>query len=402
MKTFYDTSALLDLLEEVGQGEAIISSVSLQELEKIKNSANASDLLKYKARVVTRVIEKHQDLEIIIPNNKVKKIMKRFQLQDNNDGVILASAFLSGAEVVKSSDSSFVNIGRRVLNLVITNTKKKKPRLCNYGVVDVFLPEKEVEDAIKRNENIFGLKTNNYVIFNTEEARLPYLWDGEKFVEIIARSIKSFHLGETIAPLDAYQMCATDSLYRNQITAISGKAGSGKSTLALFGAMNLIEKRKFDKLVIMANPVPLRGTKEIGFLPGNREDKLLAGNLGNILISKFGCEEIVTDLISKDMVSIINMSDCRGMEIGRNQILYCTEVQNTSVDILKMVLQRPAEGAKIIIEGDYEAQVDSYLYEGRQNGLKRAIEVFEGEDYFGAVNLPLIHRSRVAQKASEL
>lgn len=74
-----------------------------------------------------------------------------------------------------------------------------------------------------------------------------------------------------------------------------------------------------------------------------------------------------------------------------------TECQNTSVELLKLCLSRASSGSKIIIEGDFTSQVDSYLYDGNNNGMKRAIEVLKGEDIFGYVELQNIWRSKLAE-----
>jgi predicted ribonuclease YlaK len=56
-----------------------------------------------------------------------------------------------------------------------------------------------------------------------------------------------------------------------------------------------------------------------------------------------------------------------------------------------------SSGAKIIIEGDYMAQVDSYMFEGHNNGLKRVIDVFRGHPEFGYVQLQNVWRSKIAE-----
>jgi predicted ribonuclease YlaK len=75
-----------------------------------------------------------------------------------------------------------------------------------------------------------------------------------------------------------------------------------------------------------------------------------------------------------------------------------------SIDLIKLAIQRCADGSKIIIEGDSYAQVDKKSFEGHNNGLQRVIEVFTGTDAvdFGYVNLPIIYRSKMGDKAEEL
>ena len=91
------------------------------------------------------------------------------------------------------------------------------------------------------------------------------------------------------------------------------------------------------------------------------------------------------------------MADCRGMEISDNEILYIPEAENTSIDMMKLCLSRVSSGAKIIIEGDPESQVDSHLYEGKNNGLQRVIDKFKGHQEFGYIQLQNVWRGRIAE-----
>ena len=107
-------------------------------------------------------------------------------------------------------------------------------------------------------------KINDYVIFNVEGVFQNYKWNGATYTKVDDRKVKSFNFGKYDSPARSLtKACAIDSLYENDMTAISGKAGSGKSTLALYVAMNLIEKHKYNRLIIMSNPLPLRGRKRL-------------------------------------------------------------------------------------------------------------------------------------------
>ena len=103
-------------------------------------------------------------------------------------------------------------------------------------------------------------------------------------------------------------------------------------------------------------------------------------------------------------LKIYPFSDIRGIEISKGDIMYITEAQNLSVDLMKLAIQRCADGSKLVVEGDACAQLDKRSFEGSNNGLQRAIEVFTGveEIDFGYINLPTIYRSRMASKAEEL
>jgi predicted ribonuclease YlaK len=135
----------------------------------------------------------------------------------------------------------------------------------------------------------------------------------------------------------------------------------------------------------------------MGFYSGDFQDKALQSSIGNILCSKFGDVVEVNKLLQEEKLRLVSMGDSRGLEIKDNEILYISEAQNTSIDLIKLCISRAAEGSKIIIEGDFTSQVDSVAFEGDNNGLKRVINAFKGHPEFGYVQLQHIYRSRIAQ-----
>lgn len=87
------------------------------------------------------------------------------------------------------------------------------------------------------------------------------------------------------------------------------------------------------------------------------------------------------------------------MDIPDNTGVYITEAQNSTIDMMKLMVQRIGENVKCVIEGDDLAQVDLNSYAGKNNGLTRLSEVFRGEDYYGEVTLKNCYRSKLAKRA---
>ena len=110
----------------------------------------------------------------------------------------------------------------------------------------------------------------------------------------------------------------------------------------------------------------------------------------------------VERLIQEGSLNLYPFSDIRGIEIAKGDIMYITEAQNLSIDLMKLAIQRCAEGSKIIIEGDPQAQVDKEIFANDGNGLRRVIEVLTGEEDFSYMYLPNIYRSKFAELAEKL
>jgi predicted ribonuclease YlaK len=140
---------------------------------------------------------------------------------------------------------------------------------------------------------------------------------------------------------DGYNLC------------LSGSAGSGKTFLALYLALQdvLDKNTPFDKVVIIRSVVP---TREIGFLPGDEEEKLdaYAGPYRGITSELFSDSEAWQKLINQNAVEFMSTSFIRGITIS-NAIVIVDEMQNLNFHELDSVITRLGECSKLIICGDY-------------------------------------------------
>ena len=141
-----------------------------------------------------------------------------------------------------------------------------------------------------------------------------------------------------------------------------------------------------------------------GFVyPGSKNEKLLDSSIGNMLSSKLGGRIAVEQLIAQNKLELLPLSDLRGFDTtGMNCAVYIAEAQNTDIELMKLALQRIGEDSICIIDGDFNTQVDMTQYAGINNGMRRASEVFRGEDLNGEVELKNIYRARIADIAERM
>ena len=411
-KLFLDTNALLNLGENAFKERFIIAQKTLEEIENIKISSNKDNEIKYKARNIARLLDAHENgYDVIAYSPEIKRIIDNHFLSETPDNIILASAYycnLNEPVLVCSDDLNCKFISRNIFGLTTKgiNEINLVKNLDEYtGYKDVTLSDEEMSYFyLHSNENIYGCLMNEYLIIRKSDGEVvdSLRWNGTEFKKVCNKTVKSTMFGDKIKPKDVYQSCVIDSIYNNTMTAISGKAGSGKSLLSLVTIMNLIETGKYDRVVIMYNPTKARGAVDMGYYSGSAIEKGMQNSIGSILTTKFGDRFAVDMLIQQDKIRLVSMADVRGMEVRDNEILYISEVQNTSIELLKLCLSRASSECKIIIEGDYDSQVDSYLFDGTSNGMKRAIEVLKGEEEFGYIHLPNIWRSKIAALVDKL
>lgn len=409
---FYDTNALLNLGENAFKENFVISQKTLEEIENIKVSASKDPDVKWKARNISRLLDKNYGDYTVIPNTDyIRNIISEFKLQETPDNIILASAYrynMTYPVLVCSDDLNCKFISRNIFGLKTKSIEELDlvKNLDEYtGYKDLTLSDEEMSYFYCHlNENIYECLINEYLIIRKSDGEIvdTLRWDGIEFKKVCSKTVRSTMFGDKIKPKDVYQACVVDSIYNNTMTTISGKAGSGKSLLSLVTIMNLIETGKYDRVIIMYNPTKARGAADMGFYTGSAIEKGMQNSIGSILTTKFGDRFAVDMLIQQDKIRLVSMADVRGMEVRDNEILYISEAQNTSVELLKLCLSRASSECKIIIEGDYNSQVDSYLFDGSSNGMKRAIDVLKGKNEFGYIYLPNIWRSKIAALVDEL
>ena len=258
-------------------------------------------------------------------------------------------------------------------------------------------------NIVPQKINSFDLLLNQYLLIEfNDEIVDRYKWTEEGYVHIPYQKIESAMFGKITAQ-DVYQEIAIDSLRSNQMTVLRGKPGSGKSICGLSYLFQELEKGTISKIIIFTNTVAVRGAAKLGFYPGTKDEKLLDSQIGNFLKSKLGDEMQVERMLDEGTLMLLPVSDCRGFDTaGLNAGVYITEAQNTSIDMMKLLLQRIGEDSIVVIDGDDKTQTDMKEYMGSQNGLRRLSQVFRGQPFYGEVTLQNIHRSRIASIADKM
>ena len=396
---FYDTCSLLRLQEEAFKEPFYISSVTLEELEAIKTSGSKDEETKAQARAVVRLLNEHEgEYQVVMSVASDEEQIKAMDLPITPDNRILVCAQNICHEYSTQfvTDDLLLRLKAQAIGLPVAQIEDNQSTYQGWTNFD--LGDEEFSSLYSdMSVNRLNLMINEYAILKRDGDIVDTVkWDGQVYKRVPCKTLKTKTL-DNIKPKDAYQQCAVDSILNNTMTILHGKAGSGKTLIGLATAMYLIEQGKYDRLVIMFNPVKARGAADLGFYKGSRIEKAMSNSIGEILISKFGDRYIVDNLIGQEKIRLLSMADARGCQVQDNEILYITECQNASIDLLKLCLSRCSQGCKIILDGDFDAQVDSWQFEGRKNGLRRAVDALKGNELVGIVELPNVWRSKIAE-----
>lgn len=170
-----------------------------------------------------------------------------------------------------------------------------------------------------------------------------------------------------------------------------------KDHLMLNHAISQLEAGLYDKIVYVRPNVTVANVPDIGFLKGSVDEKLewtLAP-----FYDKVGGKEGVERLIDEGQLETVPLLYIRGRSFEKS-IIYVTEGQNMTTEIVKLLISRIGEGSVLYINGDTH-QVDKKVYE-QDNGINKMIERLSGNRLFGYVYLPITERGEVANLANLL
>ena len=171
------------------------------------------------------------------------------------------------------------------------------------------------------------------------------------------KPIGTEHLLE-IKPLTPAQEKVFDAWEKNKHLFLFGAAGTGKSFITMYLALKdiLDEQSPYNKLYIVRSLVP---TREIGFLPGDHEDKANLYQIPYMNMVRYmfempddaSFEMLYSNLKAQDTVSFWSTSFIRGTTID-NAIVLVDESENLNFHELDSIITRLGVNSKIIFAGD--------------------------------------------------
>lgn len=203
------------------------------------------------------------------------------------------------------------------------------------------------------------------------------------------------------------QAFALELLLNPDIPAVSlmGAPGTGKTFLALAaGLEQVLEAGRYRKVSVY-RPLIAVGRQEIGYLPGDLDEKLapwMAAVHDNLyaLFSDGGpgaARQALEELVDRDALELAAITYLRGRSIT-GEFVIIDEAQNLELSTLKVILTRIGPDAKVVFCGDF-TQIDN-PYVSPFGGAAAMIEKMKGNHLFGHVTLERTVRSPLAELAT--
>ena len=192
-----------------------------------------------------------------------------------------------------------------------------------------------------------------------------------------------------ITPITDNQKRLFDSYDEGKHIIAYGAAGTGKTFITLYNALKdvLSENTPYDKIYIVRSLV---ATREIGFLPGDHEDKssyyqIPYKNMVKYMFqmpSDADFEMLYGNLRSQDTIKFWSTSFLRGTTLD-NAIIIVDEFQNLNFHELDSIITRVGENTKIVFCGD--ASQSDLTKTNERNGIIDFMKVIRAMPSFDLI-----------------
>lgn len=219
-------------------------------------------------------------------------------------------------------------------------TKRNLSKIAHTNV-STFSSKKSKRKKNKR------LKNNYYVREELVEGLFQYNHSNNNY-----ESNNSFQPKEEIKPRSENQHIYNDFLNKNDVSIVAcvGPAGTGKTLLATINGINQLRNNMVDKIII-TRPL-VSADEDVGYLPGNLEDKMAPWTrpMMDIFYDYFDSHQIEY-MINEKIIEICPLAYMRGRTF-KNSWIIADEMQNATVNQMKMILTRIGTRSKMILTGD--------------------------------------------------
>ncbi|MEK9770695.1 MAG: PhoH family protein, partial [Betaproteobacteria bacterium] len=243
-----------------------------------------------------------------------------------------------------------------------------------YAGEDVFIDEEDIQEPWYPNQYVMLVSNEN----EKKSALARFKSHHEPLENVIHKNIPDWKIDAR----NKEQAFAIDMLMDPEIKIVSlvGRAGSGKTLMAIAAGLQQTiglrsENNHYNRLIV-SRPVQPLG-KDIGYLPGTMEEKMLPWLMPIQDNLKFlmGDRTSLEMYMEKGKIELEALTYIRGRSIA-NAFIIIDEAQNLTKHEVKTIITRIGEGTKIILTGDVE-QIDNVYVNETSNGLAHAIEKFK-------------------------
>ena len=328
-----------------------------------------------------------------------------FQLGDNDTRILAVARSLSneGNDVVLVSKDLPMRVKASAVGLMAEEYRAELVVETGFtGMAEIDVAATDIdqlyEDSVIDLDVARDLTCHTGLVLISDRGSALGRVTADKRVRLVRGDREAFGLHGR----SAEQRIALDLLLDPDIGIISlgGRAGTGKSALALCAGLEAVLERRQHRKVIVFRPLFAVGGQELGYLPGNEQEKM--SPWGQAVFDTLGAvttQEVVEEIVDRGMLEVLPLTHIRGRSL-HDAFVIVDEAQSLERNVLLTVLSRIGRDSRVILTHDV-AQRDN-LRVGRHDGVVAVVEKLKGHPLFAHVTLTRSERSPIAALVTEM
>ncbi|MFC7432565.1 MULTISPECIES: PhoH family protein [unclassified Agrococcus] len=415
-----DTSVLLSdpgAIHRFAEHAVVIPVVVIAELEKKRHDPEIGYFARTALRNLDDLRVAHERLDFPVPtegggslrvelNHSNQQVLPSgLQLGDNDSRILAVACNLAGdgLDVCVVSKDMPMRVKAASIGLAAEEYLAEQAVESGWtGTAEIALSGEEMaalyESERLTTQLVDGLPINTGLVITSER--------GSALGRVTAPGVLTLVRGDRdvfgVHGRSAEQRLAIDLLLDDEVGIVSlgGSAGTGKSALALAAGLEAVLERRLHKKVIVFRPLYAVGGQELGYLPGDKDEKM--NPWGQAIYDTLGAlvsDNVLEEVAARGMLEILPLTHIRGRSL-HDAFVIVDEAQSLERGVLLTVLSRIGQNSRVVLTHDV-AQRDN-LRVGRHDGVASVIETLKGNALFGHVTLMRSERSRIAALVTSL
>jgi len=415
-----DTSVLLSDPQAIfrfAEHSVVIPVVVISELEKKRHDPEIGYFARQALRNLDDLRIKHERLDFPVPIGDGGSL--RVELNHSNQAVLPSGLQLG------DNDSRILAVAMNLMNdgLNVTVVSKDLPMRVKASSIGMSAEEYRAEQATDSGwtgqADIDLSAEQMATLYEEETISSRAVADMPINTGLVIHSDRGSALGRVVNKGEitlvrgdrdlfglhgrsAEQRLAIDMLLDPSmgIVSLGGSAGTGKSALALCAGLEAVLERQQHKKIIVFRPLYAVGGQELGYLPGDKDEKM--NPWGQAIFDTLGAlvsENVINEVVERGMLEILPLTHIRGRSL-HDSFVIVDEAQSLERNVLLTVLSRIGQNSRVVLTHDV-AQRDN-LRVGRHDGIASVIESLKGQPLFGHITLTRSERSAIAALVTDL
>ncbi|WP_267420970.1 MULTISPECIES: PhoH family protein [unclassified Curtobacterium] len=415
-----DTSVLLSdprALFRFDEHAVVLPVVVVSELESKRNDPEIGYFARQALRILDELRVEHERLDFPVAvgdggslrvelNHSNQSVLPSgLQLGDNDSRILAVAMNLAndGLDVVVVSKDLPLRVKAASVGLAAQEYRAELAVDSGYtGITDLQVSGNEMTDLYENEEissaALEGVPVNTGVVIHSERGSALGRVHTPGAVALVRGDREVFGLRGR----SAEQRLAIDALLDPEIGIVSlgGSAGTGKSALALCAGLEAVLERQQHKKIMVFRPLYAVGGQELGFLPGDANEKMnpwaqaVYDTLGALV-----SDNVLDEVVERGMLEVLPLTHIRGRSL-HDAFVIVDEAQSLERNVLLTMLSRIGQNSRVVLTHDV-AQRDN-LRVGRHDGVASVIERLKGHPLFAHVTLTRSERSAIAALVTEM